>query len=435
MSEMDRPGSDPTRGTGGDGGEPTEASDGGDRDPTEASGSGDGEPARAPGNDAGEATGEAIRLLAGFGRALRRAGLTVGSERMLTYLRAVESLGVDDLNDLYWAGRVTLVASPGELALYDRIFRTYFLSPSIRRTEAGEWEDPDVEDPVEGRLPQPSGREDPGTEEPERADPTSGVALTLASPTESLRHRSFEEYTEEEHARARALIERLATREPRRRSRRTRPSPRRGIRPDLPRSLRRALRTEGEPLEWAWRRRRTRPRRLVLVLDISGSMAPYARSLAQFAHAAVLAGRDVEAFAFGTRLTHLTPALRSRDRDAVLDALGRSVPDWEGGTRIGESLEALLDGWGRRGPLRGSIVVILSDGLERGDPAVLGRQMERLSRIAHRIVWVNPLKGSPEYEPLARGIAAALPHVDRFLPGHNLESLEELADVLTELGA
>ncbi len=268
----------------------------------------------------------------------------------------------------------------------------------------------------------------------ETTEPARELALTAASPAEMLRRRSFEAYTEAERSQARAIMTRLASRRPRRASRRTRASRRRGPRPDLARTLRRALRTEGEPLERSWRRRRLKPRRLVLVLDVSGSMGAYARSLAQFAHVAIRAGRNVEAFAFGTRLTRITPALRSRDPDAALAALGTAVPDWEGGTRIGESLQELLDGWGRRGPLRGAAVIILSDGLERGEPGLLAEQMRRLARLAHRIIWVNPLKGSPEYQPLARGMAAALPYVDDFLSGHNLASLETLAQLLAELG-
>ena len=159
-------------------------------------------------------------------------------------------------------------------------------------------------------------------------------------------------------------------------------------------------------------------------------MAAYGRPLIEFAHAAALAGDRVEAFCFGTRLTRITRALRARDPNAALAAVGSVVADWEGGTRIGESLKALLDRWAGRSALRGSVVVLCSDGLERGDPELLERQMERLSRLAYKVVWVNPLAGSPQYEPLARGMAASLPFVDVFLPGHNLESLESLAETL-----
>ena len=159
-------------------------------------------------------------------------------------------------------------------------------------------------------------------------------------------------------------------------------------------------------------------------------MAPYSRALLQFAHAAMSAGRRVEAFCFGTRLTRVTRTLRTRDPDEALRDIGMRVDDWEGGTRIGRSLRDLLDEWSQRRSLRGAVVVVCSDGLERGDPALLGRQMARLRRLAHEVVWVNPLKGSPLYEPLARGMAAALPSVDVFLPGHNLLSLEELSEVL-----
>jgi uncharacterized protein with von Willebrand factor type A (vWA) domain len=168
----------------------------------------------------------------------------------------------------------------------------------------------------------------------------------------------------------------------------------------------------------------------VLLLDVSGSMAPYSRALLQFAFAAMAAGRRVEVFVFGTRLTRVTRTLRTRNPDRALHEIGRLVQDWEGGTRIGESLKSLLDGWSQRAALRGAVVVLCSDGLERGDPELLRAQMARLRRLAHRLVWVNPLKGSPRYEPLARGMAAALPSVDVFLSGHNLERIEELARVL-----
>ena len=190
------------------------------------------------------------------------------------------------------------------------------------------------------------------------------------------------------------------------------------------------MRTQGEPFHRAWRARGSRMRPLVLVLDVSGSMAPYSRALMQFAWAAMAAGRRVETFCFGTRLTRVTRTLRMKDPDRAMHEVGKKVEDWEGGTRIGLSLKELLDEWSPRTALRGAVVVLCSDGLERGDPALLEAQMARLHRLAHKVVWVNPLKGSPRYEPLARGMAAALPSVDVFLPGHNLESLEALGKIL-----
>ena len=169
----------------------------------------------------------------------------------------------------------------------------------------------------------------------------------------------------------------------------------------------------------------------LLLLDVSGSMSSYSRALLQFGFAAVRAGQSVEVFAFGTRLTRLTRALRRSEPDVALRQVAASVVDWEGGTRIGASLKELLDRYGQQAWMRGSVVVLCSDGLERGDPVLLAAQMARLGRVAHRLVWVNPLKGSPRYQPLARGMAAALPHVDSFLPGHNLQSLESLCEVLS----
>jgi hypothetical protein len=251
----------------------------------------------------------------------------------------------------------------------------------------------------------------------------------VASAAEVLREKSFAELSEEERRRVAQLIRRLAVSAPMRRTRRLRPSPS-GDRFDMRRTLRKSLRTEGEPFRRAWRGRGSRSRPLVLILDVSGSMGPYSRALMQFAFAAMAAGRKVEVFCFGTRLTRITRSLRTKDPDRALRDLGRLVADWEGGTRIGPSIKQLLDRWSQRTALRGSIAVICSDGLERGDPELLRHQMARLRRLVHRIVWVNPLKGSPRYEPLARGMAAALPSIDVFLPGHNLDSLEELSRVL-----
>ncbi len=371
-----------------------------------------------------------LRHLIEFTRRLNERGLVIGTERALTYTRAVAALRPAVLDDVYWAGRITLVGRREHLPIYDRAFHEYFRGSDFEPVEERGAQGLKIR--LEGQLAGGALR-DTGRELHENAGPARQLRLTAASPAEVLRRRSFEDYTDAEHAEARSIVARLARRRPRRVSRRTRPTRRRRPRPDLSRTLRRALRTEGEPLERSWRQRRLKPRRLVLVLDVSGSMGAYARSLAGFAHAAVRAGRNVEAFAFGTRLTRITPALHSRDPDAALRALGQAVPDWEGGTRIGESLKELVDGWGRSGPVRGSVLIILSDGLERGDPELLSAQMQRLARLAQRVIWVNPLKGSPHYQPLARGMAAALPYVDDFLAGHNLASLETLAEVMAKL--
>jgi uncharacterized protein len=226
-------------------------------------------------------------------------------------------------------------------------------------------------------------------------------------------------------------MERLSLAVPTRRSRRLTPA-RAGL-PDLRRTLRRSFRTGGEPLERRFRSRRRRKRRLVLLLDVSGSMADYSRALLVFAHAAMRADRRWEAFCFGTRLTRVTRALAVSRPDEALERAAEEVVDWNGGTRIGESLKALLDEYGHRGLVRGAVVVLCSDGLEVGDPELLAEQMARLSRLAYRVIWLNPLKGDEAYEPLARGMHAALPYVDLFAAGHNLASLEELGSELSRL--
>jgi uncharacterized protein with von Willebrand factor type A (vWA) domain len=232
--------------------------------------------------------------------------------------------------------------------------------------------------------------------------------------------------------RARALVARVARVAPRRRSLRRQPSPH-GATFDPRRTLREAMRTGGVPIERAWREPKLVPRKLVYLVDVSGSMEPYARAMVMFLQAAVRAGRHVEAFTFGTRLTRLTPHLAGRDPDRALANAARAVPDWAGGTRIGENLKAFNDVWGRRGLTRGAIIVIASDGWERGDPTLLAEQMRRLRLAAHRIVWANPLAGGEGYRPLVAGMQAALPYVDDFLPGHNLRALETLAEVLEEI--
>lgn len=257
------------------------------------------------------------------------------------------------------------------------------------------------------------------------------IARGAASVIEVLRHKRFEDCTPTERAAIEAMIARIRLSAPLRRSRREVRSRRGGL--DMRRTLRGSLRYQGELVHRAHLKRKLVARRLVLLLDVSGSMAVYSRALLLFGHAVSKSGRHVEVFCFGTRLTRVTSALRHHRPDEALDEAARQVADWEGGTRIGESIAEFLTRWGRHVLSRGAIVVVCSDGLERGDPERLASQMARLGRLAHRVVWVNPLKGFAGYQPLARGMRAALPHLDAFLPGHDLASLEDLAELLPRL--
>jgi uncharacterized protein with von Willebrand factor type A (vWA) domain len=246
---------------------------------------------------------------------------------------------------------------------------------------------------------------------------------------ELLLNKDFADYTEAERVLARELLRRLAQRSPMRRSRRTRPSRRRGHAADLRALVRASLRTGGEPVHRRWRQTTQRPRPVVMVCDVSGSMAPYARMLLQYLHACVVARRRVEAFAFGTHLTRITVELGGRDHDLALQRAAEAVTDLASGTRIGAALADLNRAHGRRLG-RGAIVVILSDGWDRGDPEQLTAEIERLRRSAHRLVWLNPLAAHAEYEPLTRGMRAAIPYVDDLLAGNSLQSLQQLAEVM-----
>jgi uncharacterized protein with von Willebrand factor type A (vWA) domain len=289
---------------------------------------------------------------------------------------------------------------------------------------------PPIPPGVELALPRtPFGQGAPAaaaTEEPE-------VRPAAWSDVELLLDKDFAEYTDTERALARVVVAQLARRGPTRRSRRLRAVRTRGVRPDLQRTLRASLRFGGEPLDRRWREPSTKPRRLVLICDVSGSMAPYARVLLQYMHASVATHRRVEAFAFGTRLTRLTAELRTRDPEVALARAAERVVDWASGTRIGASLKRYNDVWGRRALTRGAVVLIASDGWERQDHELVGREMARLHRAAYAVVWVNPVKGSHDYQPLAAGMRAALPSIDRFVAGHNLASLEALAGLLTRI--
>lgn len=365
-----------------------------------------------------------VRALTDFARALRSVGLVVGSGQVTSYCRALAQLDPADLRDLYWAGRACLVSRQPDLATYDEVFAHHFLhdqQPSVVLT-------------IEGAVPKGeivgvdlrgSGAGRNRTEEK-----PSGAA---ASEIEILRNKDFAACSHEELEALRRLIAEVLVTTPMRRVRRTERA-RAGEQPDLRTALRDAIRTDGIVFPRRWRRRRTKPRPLVLLLDISGSMAEYSRALLQFAHTAGRGPGRVEVFCFGTRLTRISDALQQKNADEALAAAAQTVLDWEGGTMIGQSLRDYNRTWGRRSGYRGSVVLICSDGLERGDPAVLADEMARLRRLSHRVIWVNPLKSDPSFEPATRGMRAALPRIDVLLSGHNLASLQELATLLPALG-
>ncbi|MFM8650449.1 MAG: vWA domain-containing protein [Actinomycetota bacterium] len=361
----------------------------------------------------------AERMAIGFCRVLRGVGLPTPLGSVLLFMNALGRAGIDDHDAVYWAAKSTLVRRPEDFELFDRAFRIFWWQPRI--VEIAD------EEPTTITLRVDGDEEDGGTGEAEASDDPS---ITLRfSAVETLRHKDFADYTADELVEAQRLMTRL----------RLAGSPRRSFRlvpggdrqPDLRRTIRASLATSGEPIERHWSTHDERLRRLVLLLDVSGSMEPYSRALVRFVQAAVSGRQKVEAFAIGTRLTRVTRELSNRDPDRALQRAAESVLDWSGGTRIGDCLRQFNDEWGVRGMARGAIVVVLSDGWDRGDPADLTEQMERLHRVTHRLVWVNPLKVTPGYAPLARGMAAALPHVDDFIEGHSLDAMEELARVIS----
>jgi uncharacterized protein with von Willebrand factor type A (vWA) domain len=368
---------------------------------------------------------EVDRVGVAFARLLRGQGLAVEPGATVTFTRALAAVGVDDRSRVYWAGRATLVRRPEDVHDYERAFDALFGGDG---RPAGTTEGaPAAEVVLAYDLP---GHEPAVEAADELVDRDTPVLQVRFSRAEVLRHRDFAAYTPDEHAEARRLLADLRLVGGLRRSRRAHRSPRERGRPDLRRTVRASLRTEGEPIRRAFVAPSARPRRLVFLCDVSGSMEPYARALVRFLHSAVVARGRVEVFALGTRLTRITRELSTRDPDVALAAAAHRVVDWSGGTRLGDGLKAFNDEWGIRGMARGATVVVISDGWERGDADLLASQMERLSRVAHRIVWVNPLKATPGYAPLAAGMAAALPHVDEFVEGHSLASLEALAEVL-----
>jgi len=369
-----------------------------------------------------------MTCLGDLARALRVQGTRVGVGELLTAHRALDAVDCCSREDARLALRTVMCSQRIDLERFDVAFVAVF--GDGRATGPAHPDQPlsDLGSIERAALPRIGVPDATGRQAQAGAEPVpaawSDVELTL--------HKDFAHYTEAEVAAARELIGRLARRHPTRLSRRSRPSRRRAHTPDLRHTVQASLRTGGEPVQRHWRARTRRPRQLVLVCDVSGSMAPYARMLLQYLHACVAARRRVEAFAFGTRLTRITNELTGRDHDRALDRTAAAVTDFSGGTRIGAALAELNRIHGRRLG-RGAVVVILSDGWDRGDPDQLGQEMARLQRAAHRLVWLNPLAAHPDYEPLARGMRAAVPHTDRLLAGNSLASLEQLAAVLEQM--
>ena len=364
--------------------------------------------------------------LAELAATLRAQGSRVGLGELLTAHKALEAVDCTSREDARLALRAVLCSDQGDLAKFDLAFMAVY--GSGRPIGQSPFDDFGIEREA---LPH-AGLATGGAAPP----PSEGGELSPVpaawSDVELLRHKDFATYTDAEMALARMLIAELARRGPTRLSRRTRPSRRRGHTPDLRRVVRASLRTAGEPIDRHWRAPSRRPRPVVLVCDVSGSMTPYARMLLQYVHASVAARRRVEAFAFGTRLTRITHELGGRDHDRALARAADAVTDFSGGTRIGDALASLNRDHGRRVG-RGAVVVILSDGWDRGDPEHLQVEMARLRRSAHRLVWLNPLAAHPEFAPLTRGMRAAIPHTDELLAGNSLASLEQLAVILEEI--
>lgn len=363
-----------------------------------------------------------VRHVVTFGRVLREVGIEVGPGRVVDAVRGLGAVDLTRQEDVYFTLRQTLVSRHDELELFDRAFTAWFLRGPVA---------PLVRQKQERQLATRVARDTLETSRDGDDVAADGDPLELgASSHELLRERDFAEMTPEEFERARRLMDAIARSRPLRTSRRRSPDPRGDVL-DMRRMLRRCLRSGGDPVDQPWKSRKAVPRKLVVLCDISGSMDAYARALLLFLHALVGTGHGVEAFAFGTRLTRLTGNLGTRDPEAALARATEAAIDWGSGTRIGGSLAEFNTVYGRRALSRGAVVVIVSDGWERDDPGLIGREMAKLARAAYAIVWVNPLKGNPEYQPLAGGMRAALPFVDRFLPGHNLRSLEELATILS----
>jgi len=380
-------------------------------------------------------SGRFLHNLILFGRVLRGLGLDVNPSRMMDLVSALEYIEIGNKADFFYAARTLLVHEREDLELFDQAFELFWRKP------AESW-DVKWQGLVRRRrptkplvTPPPLKDQPPANNDVDSGSPETMTVIEVTrtySDREVLRHKDFAQMSAEESEAVKEMMSHLHWKISERRTRRRRPG--RGEMLDLRRTLRHSLRAGGEVFSWSYREPKLKPRPLVILADISGSMERYTRVLLHFIYGMKSAlTQPVEAFVFSTRLTRITRPLQIRDLDVALKNVGELVNDWAGGTRIGESLKYFNFEWGRRVLGRGAVVLIISDGWDRGEAELLSREMARLKRNCHRLIWLNPLLGAPDYEPLTRGIQAALPHIDYFLPVHNLSSLEDLANRLADL--
>jgi uncharacterized protein with von Willebrand factor type A (vWA) domain len=383
-------------------------------------------------------------VVGAFSQRLHEAGMPVTPSQTQQYARSLGLTKPVSRRRLYWTTRAVFVTGFIQLPIFDRVFREVFgsaakndfddseveLEPappsdSTETPESDREDDIDSESSGGSDLSQSSSGKSDDEDEAEEIE----VPILSASEEEELSQKHFSALEAHELAALYRLMVRLDLATPLRRTRR-RQKGRHGEHMDMRRTLRNSLRTGGDPIKLARRRRRVHKRRLVMLCDISGSMEPYARAYLQFLHCARASGPDAEAFVFATRLTRLTKQLAGRNPQRAIRRATEAAPDWSSGTRIGDALKSFNDRHGRRGMARGAVIVILSDGWERGDPEIVGREMERLARLAYRIVWVNPRVSAPGFAPKAGGLVAALPYCNALVSGHSLNALDEVADAI-----
>ena len=370
------------------------------------------------------ASSPAHKMAVAFARVLRGAGIDVPLDSVIVFVSALSKVGLENRDDVYWAAYATLIRRHEDSQIFDRAFAIFW--DQLIAIDAATYEQ--QTESVTLLIDSEDASNDDSNAAPVNEDENT-ITLRFSS-IETLREKDFAAYNETELREAEQFMSSLKLAGPPKRSLRLQKTNRKGSRHDIRRTMRAVLQNDGEPIERYWREPSTKLRRLVVLLDISGSMEPYARALLRFMHAAVVGRQRVEAFTLGTRLTRITRELANRDPDRALARTSAQVSDWSGGTRLGECLQNFNDNWGVGSLARGSIFVILSDGWDRGEPQVLAEQMLRLQRVAYRVIWVNPLKVSPGYAPLARGMAAAMPYIDDFVEGHSLEALRELTAVI-----